>query len=87
MTTAVPHAVADKQTYFLTIAPGVDAALLLAICICLVSWRVDSCGIGLRGVECVIWLGARRRQMTGQTTSDTCVFGVMRRGAACACSD
>ncbi|KAJ9091076.1 hypothetical protein QFC19_009250 [Naganishia cerealis] len=25
----------DKQTYILTIAPGVDAALLLAICICL----------------------------------------------------
>ncbi|EPQ31888.1 uncharacterized protein PFL1_00087 [Pseudozyma flocculosa PF-1] len=25
----------DKQTYVLTVAPGVDAALLLAICICL----------------------------------------------------
>lgn len=25
----------DKQTYILTVAPGVDAALLLAICICL----------------------------------------------------
>lgn len=26
----------DKQTYIVTVAPGVDAALLLAICICLV---------------------------------------------------
>ena len=25
----------DKQTYVLTIAPGVDASLLLAICVCL----------------------------------------------------
>jgi uncharacterized protein YxjI len=25
----------DKQTYVITVAPGVDAALLLAICICL----------------------------------------------------
>jgi hypothetical protein len=28
--------VVDKQTYVITVAPGVDAALLLAICICLV---------------------------------------------------
>lgn len=37
---------ADKQTYFLTVAPGVDAALLLAICICLVSRRVDCANLG-----------------------------------------
>lgn len=28
--------IVGKQTYILTIAPGVDAALLLAVCICLV---------------------------------------------------
>lgn len=27
----------DKQSYVVTVAPGVDAALLMAICICLVS--------------------------------------------------
>jgi uncharacterized protein YxjI len=31
--------VVDQQTYIVTVAPGVDAALLLAICICLVSYH------------------------------------------------
>lgn len=25
----------DKQTYYLTVAPGVDAAMMAAICVCL----------------------------------------------------
>ena len=33
LTSALPPV--DQQTYVLTVAPGVDAALLLAICICL----------------------------------------------------
>ncbi|CAO1635824.1 unnamed protein product [Jaminaea pallidilutea] len=34
----------DKQTYVLTVAPGVDTALLLAICVCLDEVANDSDG-------------------------------------------
>jgi uncharacterized protein YxjI len=41
------EAVMDHQTYYLTVAPGVDVALMVALCVCLDEMQNESKGAAI----------------------------------------